>query len=144
MPTYLPDIRPDWLKPENKSVLDSPMVSGLRNVLNLLGLNDPNSAVLGMAAPLESPAVKMNRVLRGLLEGGRPEIMRTPTGHMWAEPIEGGIRTPSFTRPTPSLEIKPTNLPGAITPEPRPRYGTTVKEQQVRKSSSKPATPKPD
>lgn len=57
MPTYLPaqQPKPESMKAENKSVFDSPVKKGLRGAYNLLGLDDPNSQLMGMAAPLEVP-----------------------------------------------------------------------------------------
>lgn len=43
---------PDWLKPENASVLDSPVTKALRTLAHLIGADDPQSQVLGLMTPL--------------------------------------------------------------------------------------------
>ena len=61
MPAY-PNIIPDWLQPENASVLDSPIIRGLRAVGRLIGADEPQGQVMGIAGPLgmvaEAPAVR--------------------------------------------------------------------------------------
>lgn len=52
------DPTPAWLKPENASVLDSPVTKALRILAGLIGADDPQSQVLGLMAPLEVPAYK--------------------------------------------------------------------------------------
>lgn len=54
MPLY-PDIRPDWLKPENKSVLDSPAKKALRGLVGVFGGDSPTPDV-SVAAPMTSVA----------------------------------------------------------------------------------------
>lgn len=49
------DPTPAWLKPENASVLDSPLTKALRILAGLIGADDPQSQVLGLMNPLESP-----------------------------------------------------------------------------------------
>ncbi len=46
------DPTPAWLKPENASVLDSPMTKALRKLATLIGANDPQSQVLALMNPL--------------------------------------------------------------------------------------------
>lgn len=43
---------PDWLKPENASVLDSPVTKAIRTLAHLIGADDPQSQVLGLMTPL--------------------------------------------------------------------------------------------
>jgi hypothetical protein len=46
---------PAWLRPENASVLDSGMERVIKMLAGLIGADDPNSQVLGIAAPVEVP-----------------------------------------------------------------------------------------
>lgn len=65
---------PDWLKPENASVLDSPTVKVIRTLARLIGADDPQSQVMGMMAPvvpegqatLSAPLRKIGRTLANL------------------------------------------------------------------------------
>lgn len=100
---------------ENASVFDSPVKKGLRGAINLLGLNDPNSSLLGMAAPLEAPAAKLerlmleNKALKALVEGN-PSLIPTETGRAYAEPLVKGRRAPAVTgvEKAPTLELSRT------------------------------------
>lgn len=49
MPIY-PDIRPTWQKPEQASVLESPIIKALRTIAPWLGGNDPG-AIAGVGIP---------------------------------------------------------------------------------------------
>lgn len=54
MPAAIKDIRPDWVKPENASVLDSPVTKAIRILAGLIpGVNHPQDAVMGMMAPMD-------------------------------------------------------------------------------------------
>ncbi len=55
MPASIGNPIPAWLRPENASVLDSTSTKVLRNLATLLGVNDPQSQVLGLMAPLAAP-----------------------------------------------------------------------------------------
>jgi hypothetical protein len=50
---FLPDQTPAWLKPENASVTESPLVTALRHVANFLGANSPEAQMMTIAAPME-------------------------------------------------------------------------------------------
>jgi len=57
VPTAIQDPAPDWIKqlrPENKSVLDPWWKAPARTVVSLLGLDDPQSQVMGIAAGIET------------------------------------------------------------------------------------------
>jgi hypothetical protein len=56
MPAAIRNITPEWLKPENASVLDSPMQRIARKIGGLIGAGDPQSQVLGLMAPMETGA----------------------------------------------------------------------------------------
>ena len=45
------DTTPYWLKPENASVLDSPLVKAVRALATITGMNDPQQAVFGAMNP---------------------------------------------------------------------------------------------
>jgi len=107
------------LSPENQSVTSSPIIRGLREAIdiaqkgyNWLGLNDPNSALLGIAAPLEAPAARLerlileNKALKALMKG-EPSLIPTKTGRAYAEPVTKGRRVPAVTgaEKAPTLEL---------------------------------------
>lgn len=45
------DTTPEWLKPQNASVLDSPLVKAVRALATITGMNDPQQAVFSAMAP---------------------------------------------------------------------------------------------
>ena len=49
------DPTPAWLKPQNASVLDSPITKALRTLAGLIGANDPQSQVMGVMAGVDVP-----------------------------------------------------------------------------------------
>ena len=51
MPVF-PYQTPDWLKPENESVMDSLVRKGLKAAAKFIGVDDPNAAVMGVASPM--------------------------------------------------------------------------------------------
>jgi hypothetical protein len=53
MPANIVNPIPDWLRPENASVLDPSYVRILRTIAHLFGGDDPQSQVLALAGPLE-------------------------------------------------------------------------------------------
>ena len=60
MPAY-PNTTPQWLRPENVSVFDSPATKALRAVGNFFGANNPAATMMGAVGPMaaiESGAMK--------------------------------------------------------------------------------------
>ena len=51
MPIPFRNPTPEWMKPENKSVLDSPVTEAVRFLAKLIGVDDPNQ-IMGVGAPL--------------------------------------------------------------------------------------------
>jgi len=54
MPTLASNITPDWANPKQASVFDSPLTQALRLLAKVIGADNPESQVLGLAAPLET------------------------------------------------------------------------------------------
>src|SRR5688572_28410905 len=46
---------PAWMRPENASVLDSPIEKAIKMLAGLIGADDPSGQVMGIAAPVEVP-----------------------------------------------------------------------------------------
>lgn len=51
MPSFS-DPTPPWLKPENRSVFDSPVTRGLQWAGDFFGANDPATSVMGIGSPM--------------------------------------------------------------------------------------------
>lgn len=72
MPATIKDIRPDWVKPENASVLDSPVTKAIRILAGLVGAGDPQAPVMGMMAPMEAgPSGGLVDAVKSLISGAR-------------------------------------------------------------------------
>ena len=48
-----PNPVPEWLRPENASVLDSPLEKAIKALAGLLGATDPQSQVMGLLNPTD-------------------------------------------------------------------------------------------
>jgi hypothetical protein len=64
MPTTIRNPIPDWLQPQNASVLDPAWVTALRTIASVIGANDPQAQVTALMAPMnvgevESPIAKV-------------------------------------------------------------------------------------
>jgi hypothetical protein len=75
------DMTPDWMKPENASVLDSPVIRAARILAGVLGANDPNAQAMGAANPMAmtlAPRVPAEQLLERFapIDKASPAIRR--------------------------------------------------------------------
>lgn len=81
------DTTPEWLKPENASVLDSPLVKAVRALATVTGMNDPAQGVFGAMNPMPMiglvPRQPVSGLVKNLASGSEmPESVRKAVVHL--------------------------------------------------------------
>ena len=76
---------PAWADPANASVFDSGLTRAARTIGQFLGVNDPQSQIMAVAAPIEVPGGRTMGAIHGLpddLEGLSRQILQESDGKL--------------------------------------------------------------
>lgn len=80
------DTTPEWLKPQNASVLDSPLVKAVRALATITGMNDPQQAVFSAMAPTPMiglvPRLPVANIVENFTGVEKPAALNAAIRHM--------------------------------------------------------------
>lgn len=109
---------PDWLRPENDSVLDSLPEKAVKSLLRILGADDPQSQVLALMAPL-TPKIKGSMTLfRGVRQAGDAHLRGRQGGKLVSAAMDQvGEKGTFFSRNPGIAKEYLKDIDGAMSPD---------------------------